>query len=476
MLTLVRGCPINISQEKMRIRGGHFLWDSCYDSSVDDYVCDYVDDKRRTEKVRRGGDSTRFDCRSPPLNTALRLVSRQVGEEALDIIFGENNFVLRTSRSDVLEGLLILGSKPLSRIRYLHIDLESPDETTGLRLKGLGDRALIKTWETVSKTLASLVVPWRLDLTFACTPADVSTAMYLADTLRQFPPLKHCSLSFGRFMDPSFRASVQELCLELSDIETPPPQSFPFSRLPPELRLHVLEYTDLVVKSKDIPNLTTEFQIEDSRLCSQLSCCTNCCALLFNCCCVTVPNAFSISCRCTPNPTRLLRVSQQMYTDALKILYRENRFRLIGSPNTNMKFLEGLPPRAVELINDIVLEVSELEIIDWAEDPVSFLDSWKNLLAFVRCHFTLSALKLTIHATGIIFEDDWSELLERHDDYRTFYRAILSPVRSLEGLKAYFVYLQTDSLLDLEREAEKDVMGEEYDSARYGKVAFEDRT
>ena len=476
MLTLVRGCPINVAQEKMRIRGSHSLWNSCYDTSVDDFVCEYVDEERRTEKVRSGGDSTRFDCRSPPLNTAFRLVSRQVNEEALDVIFGENKFVLRTSRPDVLEGLLILGSKPLSRIRHLHIDLESPDETTGLRLDGLGDRTLIKTWETVSKVLASLVVPWRLDLTFTCTPADVSTATYLVDTLRRFPPLKHCSLSFGRFIDPSFRASVQELCLELSDIETRPPHSFPFSRLPPELRLHVLEYTDLVVKSEDTANWTTEFQIEDSRLCSQHSCCTYCCAMLYNCCCVTVPNAFSISCRCTPNPTSLLRVSRQMYSDASKILYRDNRFRLIGSSTTNMKFLKGLSSRVLELMNDVVLEVGELELVEWYEDPFGVINSWRDLLEFIRRHFTLSALKLTIHVTVSEFGGDWSDLPEEWDDHRPFYRGILNPVRSLKGLKAYLVYLQTNSPSDLEREAEKEVMGEEYDSAGHGKVAFEDRS
>ena len=54
-----------------------------------------------------------------------------------------------------------------------------------------------------------------------------------------------------------------------------------------------------------------------------------------------------------------------------------------------------------------------------------------------------------------------------------YYRDVLKPVRQLTGLARYFVLLK--EFQELEERAEKEVMGEEYDSAKVGKPSLSAR-
>ncbi|MCJ1287786.1 hypothetical protein MMC26_007138 [Xylographa opegraphella] len=360
--------------------------------------------------------------------------------------------------------VLMPGSEALSQLRNLHVTLENPDGTSGLRLDDSRDRTLIRAWVAICTRLAPLISPWRLHFTFAYTPADTDTALYLADTLRLLPPVQHCALSFGSYLDPSFRPT---------DTESPFEDAFPFSSLPRELRLRVLAHTDLLV-------LGTELRIVAGVLASRGVCCLACCVALQDCCCLTRPNAFSPTCRCALDPTGLLRLSRGTYADAVEVLYAHNRFRFTGSPGQTLAFLSRLPLANVKLIRDVVLEVTWDERNEWTNNHREFISMWNELLEFIRDYFELAVLSLTVHGNLWIYEDDeWSvnHPLDReyYDAIRAFYSNILGSVRIVKGLKAYAVYLRDEEFWDMEEPAERDVMGSEYDSAMFGKIGPEDR-
>ncbi|MCJ1435011.1 hypothetical protein MMC27_004381 [Xylographa pallens] len=480
MLCLTRECPVDILRERWRVQSEGDLNNSCWAEYEWCAECPYVGYRHRANELENKEASIRLRCYGPPVQTALLLVSRQVNEEASNVLFGQNKFIVRASRPDLLEDIFIPGSKALSKIRYLHVALENPDETIGLMFGYPRDGALIEAWEAMCNRLAPLISPWRLHFTFACAPADTDTAVYLADTLRLLPPVKHCALAFGSYLDHSFRPTVLELCLELSDMESPPADPFPFSSLPRELRLHVLAQTDLVVPSDSMRNSAAELHIVNGFLTSRRFCCTYCCAALQDCCCLTCPNAFSPTCRCALDPTGLLRLSREMHADTLEVFYSYNRFRFTGSLGQTLALLGRLSPTAVNLIRHVVLEFTWEEYNVWTENQREFMDAWKDLLKFIKDHFKLAVLNLTVHGNLWIYEEDeWSVNHPLDPEYyeriRAFYRDILGPVRILKGLKAYSVYLRDKEFWEMEEPAERAVMGREYNSARFCKISPEDR-
>ena len=363
----------------------------------------------------------RFSCYGPPLDTALLLVSWQIYEEASVVLFGQNKFILRVSRPDLLED-------PLTKIRYLHVALDDSDETTGLRFDSPRGRIFIEAWEAICNRLAPLTRPRYLHFTFACAPKDTDTALYLADTLRLLCPLKSCASVFDSYLDHSFGPTVRELCLELSDMATPPEDPFQFSSLPRELRLQVLAHTDLVVRAKSVRNTAAALRFIDGVLASRNSCCDYCCAALQDCCCLTRPNAFSPTCRCVLDPTGLLRLSRKTYLDAHKVLYAHNTFRFIGPPAKTSESLSRLSSVALKLIRNVLLELSWEEHNIWSDNPEEFLDPWAELLKFIGGHFDLAVLSMTIHGNLWIYKvDEWDEApsLEYFEDLREFYQDTL---------------------------------------------------
>ncbi|MCJ1326081.1 hypothetical protein MMC10_002745 [Thelotrema lepadinum] len=136
-----------------------------------------------------------------------------------------------------------------------------------------------------------------------------------------------------------------------------------------------------------------------------------------------------------------------------------------------------LPPRALDLMKDIVFKFGCWDAeLGYRARREEFLSSWQDLLDFIQGNFNLSKLSLTIYSTVENASSGRGYSPQpKEDEGKVFYRDILGPVRSLKGLKAYFVYLEDDRVRHMEEESEKDVMGENYDSARFGKIATEDR-
>ena len=463
------------------MRSSSGLRESCCISEFG-YDCDYVA-YRVDNRVMDKRDNNRLYCYGPLSTMTLFRVSQQIYEEAHDIFFGENKFFLRIYCPEFLGGLFPLGSKAGSTIRYLHVRLESWEETWGLEVDR--DSALIEAWRAFCVTSSPFIKPWRLHFTFACVTANVETALHLADILRLLPPLAHCALSFGDRLSRSDQSIVRDLGHELANAEeeTTPHSPFPFSDLPRELRLHVLSFTDLATavrtmhmqsddrqrrqrwrRLKHISNETHEEEKQEveeeekeelrftSGILDTLSsrhrhCCALCCATLHDCCCPAMFRAtFSTTCCCTGSlaaATDLLLVSRQMHADAAEVLYGEqNRFCFAGEPSRSLRFLlqrhhlsapsfaflSAPPTHTWFILRDLVLELGWSEHAAWTGNRTKFLGEWAALLDFFvvvpAARSTIVPLNLTIRGDLEIYNEAEGEFTIDMTLDRDVYEAI----------------------------------------------------
>ena len=235
-------------------------------------------------------------CARLPLE--LLLVCRRVRDEALDVLLGDNLFVLRArhDRPDMLAPLLPAGipAAHLARLARLvvrlncrpcpyghdqvqsdlHSAASSAPPPARCRLCGTdpsnGDPLLSRSppaslrmlvaWEAACRRLGSALAPGRLDLTLICDVdagdddggAHVASravgplAMYL-------PRLRACAIRLGRGPDGArdrLARTARDAALALiegGDDKGPSQHSgpFPFARLPAEIQLRILRYTHL---------------------------------------------------------------------------------------------------------------------------------------------------------------------------------------------------------------------------------------
>ncbi len=124
-------------------------------------------------------------------------------------------------------------------------------------------------WNVCAARLAAHITPGQLELSLVCdvAPGGLDTArVVLLDSLRMLPPLKDCHIRLSTAREPRLQELAQAAVFRARGI-TPrdPPAassraadpSFPgplpyLLMLPPELRLRILEYTDLVTPWKEV--------------------------------------------------------------------------------------------------------------------------------------------------------------------------------------------------------------------------------
>lgn len=222
-------------------------------------------------------------CKCPRLPLELLLVCRQVRDEALDVLLQTNEFVVRARprHPEMLAPLLsAIPAAALVRMTRLLVRLncwpcpEGHDEASlsndpsraGCRLcstdtrrgdavlsrSSRGSRLLLERWEQVCRRLGSGRCPTRqMSLTLICD-VDPDDDGYITSRLvdpiqRYLAPLSSCTLRLGRRLGEQNLASIARVAaLALTRDELlPDAKPFPFTRLPWEIQLRVLQYTHL---------------------------------------------------------------------------------------------------------------------------------------------------------------------------------------------------------------------------------------
>lgn len=383
-------------------------------------------------------------CACPRLPLELLRVSRRVGDEALNVLMRTNRFIVRARAgcAEMLAPLAVhIPEAHLARITSLVVRLNcwpcpwGHDETRARPRRApnrcclcsenasAADPALssscsagldmLDAWELVCARLGSGMSPRQLDLTLICDidpTDDGSAASRLLDPLRCYLPLlRSCTLRLGRTSkEQNLARLARKTALALVGIETEEPsknsKSFPFDRLPWELKIRILSYThlgpsglagyDLGLERPDIVNGRVILQRKRSSISYDYrKCCDRCTGTFLDwfvacpvpyfslqvstspylsfpvltqtiksCCSITYA-AFSPTCTCRSLPTALFYVSRAMRRAAMEIFYKHADLRVrhhdLGA------ILRIFPPATLPLLRRLTIYLTPAQCYYW---------------------------------------------------------------------------------------------------------------
>ncbi|KAI0386471.1 hypothetical protein F5Y04DRAFT_276079 [Hypomontagnella monticulosa] len=461
---------------------------------------------------------------------AILLTSKAIHEETTTILFSENNIKvpwncdIRSLRS--LQGM---PSRHLKKFTNLYVGLRFENSSDwGYKPGSPLTKRKIAAWRAAITNVLSRLEPQKVNLSLVCDTRDPKTLASVVEPLVASPGiLKNIELRFDEERLPYLSELAEETANQIMGYKKP--KHFRFFDLPKELRLSILEYTDLVTPSREVKwdQRESKFAVlrKPHKHCP--SDCSDMChehARQFLEClaypkmfCRKARSAYTSKCRCWVPPVNLMLVNKSMYSDSRGVFYTQNRFHLtydfMGSyeepislgdlvttkfgpnPLSSIRTLEfGL--RILEHPNEI--DVSDPEFGNWL-DVISELKEHANVeaLTIVLHMYTLRSelpfpLPIILNSGDDVEEDGGILRALLYESYMFYIR----PLHTLGGLKRLFVSLErnwhwstgsSDEVLDLglnddgiaaigaaicemESSLEREIMGDKYNSAILGKA------
>ncbi|KAK4146994.1 uncharacterized protein C8A04DRAFT_9349 [Dichotomopilus funicola] len=236
---------------------------------------------------------------------------------------------------------------------------------------------VIEDWLKTAAYLASYITPGQLELSLVCDVGrgDVEIARRILDGFRLLPRLKDCHIRLCETRHPQLQQLAQEAARHARGIDSSKlvgrsPSSSSSSSLgpsllslPPEIRLRILQYTDLITPSKEVmwkkSSSVVSYYIQRPPCyeewgpsycpphCNQGCRFSHCWRTIFpqpsiGCFCSARHTAASSRCKCWAPPTPLFLVCRTLYAEANMVFYRGNRFIVIDAPGTGS--FQGRPP------------------------------------------------------------------------------------------------------------------------------------
>ena len=198
------------------------------------------------------------------------MISRSLSEAARDLLYGSNEFVIRRSGPRGFTPILKLGARDAASLQSLHVHLDVPHTIPACQChcsscyplcwskplshacnkgKCVCASKVLLDWAQVCAYLENTIHPKRLKLSLDCEVAlksgqvDFELAERVLAPLYRLPLLAQCSIRLTRQKNQRLKDMAQEAVNRLMGRITP---TFPFSRLPVDLRYHILTMTDLV--------------------------------------------------------------------------------------------------------------------------------------------------------------------------------------------------------------------------------------
>lgn len=351
-----------------------------------------------------------------------------------------------------------------------------------LPLDGSGplSEALLADWHVTAAHLAPHIVAGQLELTLVCDlcPDDVQTARAVLGTLRLLPRLKDCHIRLCEMRDPRLQQLAREAVLQARGILAPSEApAFPgvarprLVNLPRELRLRILEYTDLVTPFNEITwSRTSRGYRTGPGSCPVLDGSRDCppefhhhgCQFLqchqaawpqpsIGCLCRLRHAAASSRCKCWAPPTPLFLACRTLHADATLTLYTRNRLIVIDSPSTNpyhpwppgdyrhaafaaSHFLRHVLPRpALRHIRCLEVVFAPFTHLSRPREGHPALREWGEMWAWAAGGLNLPALALRLVVAGGEIEPRGGADMTRAQgkEVLAVYNALLAPLRLL---------------------------------------------
>ncbi|EAQ87180.1 predicted protein [Chaetomium globosum CBS 148.51] len=208
-------------------------------------------------------------------------------------------------------------------------------------------RALQSKWLSAAARLSSSIPSGRLELALVCDidprhNRALEIAMAITTPLRLLPPLRDCHIRLSKTPNRQLQQVAQDSVLRACGIALPsskPSLLSTLTTLPRELRLRILEYTDLIVPSRQVTwsrqdhgYITSSVEPStspDHLYRSQFFHCwyNEGPGPFIGCFCRRRHSAFSFKCKCwaPPGPTLFL-ICRTLYQDAQFVFFSGNCF------------------------------------------------------------------------------------------------------------------------------------------------------
>lgn len=350
--------------------------------------------------LRHGGESSSDTAPHPSRFYGLLLTCRAIYAEAAPLLYSANHFILHYAHvhPQPLGPLLALTTSSLAALTSLTIVLSQaschhPDEygpypdccfqgsedelgdgtyrckthhsdLHSLPLLGStsegnnaaeGDdddnfvaaQALQSEWHSVTAHLSFSITSGRLDLALVCDidphhERTLEFALFITTPLRLLPPLKSCHIRLCKTPNPQLQQIAQDSVMQACGISTPsskPSTLLTLATLPRELRLRILDYTDLIAPSREVTwsrqyrgyiTFSSEsLHSHDRPYRRQLFHCryNDGPRPFIGCFCRRRHSAFSFRCKCwTPPGPALFLICRTLSQDAQLVFFSCNRF------------------------------------------------------------------------------------------------------------------------------------------------------
>jgi hypothetical protein len=235
------------------------------------------------------GPFRRPACHCPGIPVSVLRVCRQVYEEASSVLYSTNDFMLLATTAADLQSIPRIFTASLRHIRSLLIRLNgwpcvrghdlyqsnwrgtecmacrSPTDDMGLplSLQQASSRSMLEAWKTICTHLATALVPDQLHLSLIADVAGVDEARQVVDGLRRLPRLKKLDIRLARHQDPTIRQIAYDAARAMTG-QYMHAGIFAFETLPEELRMRILEFTELAPCHK-VPAPTRRAHTSSSR-------------------------------------------------------------------------------------------------------------------------------------------------------------------------------------------------------------------
>ena len=405
-------------------------------------------------------------------------------------------------------------------------------------------QALLSEWQIVAGHLSSFITPRNLDLSLVCDidprhKQAVDLANSILVPLRLLPLLR-CHIRLSKTRDDRLSQVAQDAVLESCGIAAPyltPTSTRPtFLALPRELRLRILEFTDLVTPSREVwwcreaskydwQDLGGFSQCEDDTFvppCEFLECWYRNAMdrSSFGCFCRRRHAVSSATCTCWVPPKSLFLVCWAIHQDAQLVFFSANRFVVHDWMRTPWRvpyprqtpedgddagleypfqrlaasqFLrEVIPAHCIAYLRFLELAFPPYSPSTWPQTDHPAIRDWRKTVSWVQDKINGPALTLRLVAADISTDpamDPDTITVAEGDTIHRGYMELLKPLEQLtkgpNGLARFYVDLRypwewTEELRDrppqdryelvkvrkreLERRAERRVMGDRYDS------------
>lgn len=377
------------------------------------------------------------------------------------------------------------------------------------------DKATLARWQRICARLASNTRPRQLTLYLTAEPADSQAANAIIGPLRKLPVLQNAAINLGTYLgNIETRSLARDLALSLTNKLNYP--SFRFLDLPLELQEQILRHTILVDRAFMVWDPTERLQGWASRQhrygFSQRHSFVDT-EIFYS---EEETGVFSSSGDCCESPLPYFLVSKAFAEVARYVFYTRNEFRLFPTDSWSGQFeeiaergtlggdryyelalpsfLRRMPQRYVSSLTHITLILPPLAPMCMDQDQQHHSwDEWIASIVSLGQSADLRRLTLEVHfsdqdplpdfpTNSSMFQHQ--SMVARRRRYATMekamletYTRVLTPLKTLgPELRALLVYVawplyrgaDGDRKAD-ERMLERMIMGEVYDSAKWGK-------